>query len=34
MLCARNRRARLSAYLYSASGPGESTTDLAWDGQG
>jgi NAD+ synthase (glutamine-hydrolysing) len=22
----------LSAYLYSASGPGESTTDLAWDG--
>ena len=22
-----------SAYLYSASGPGESTTDLAWDGQ-
>jgi NAD+ synthase (glutamine-hydrolysing) len=24
----------LSAYVYSASGPGESTTDLAWDGQG
>ncbi|MCW3848220.1 NAD(+) synthase [Sphingomonas sp. LB-2] len=24
----------VSAYLYSASGPGESTTDLAWDGQG
>jgi len=23
-----------SAYLYSASGPGESTTDLSWDGQG
>ncbi len=23
-----------SAYVYSASGPGESTTDLAWDGQG
>ncbi|MEI9849842.1 MAG: NAD(+) synthase [Sphingomonas sp.] len=23
-----------SAYLYSAAGPGESTTDLAWDGQG
>jgi NAD+ synthase (glutamine-hydrolysing) len=23
-----------SAYCYSASGPGESTTDLAWDGQG
>ena len=24
----------LATYLYSASGPGESTTDLAWDGQG
>ena len=24
----------LADYLYSASGPGESTTDLAWDGQG
>ena len=24
----------LSAYLYSAAGQGESTTDLAWDGQG
>ncbi|MDX1604854.1 MAG: NAD(+) synthase [Candidatus Competibacterales bacterium] len=23
----------LAAYLYSAAGPGESTTDLAWDGQ-
>ncbi|MDO8900141.1 MAG: NAD(+) synthase [Phenylobacterium sp.] len=23
-----------AAYLYSAAGPGESTTDLAWDGQG
>jgi NAD+ synthase (glutamine-hydrolysing) len=23
-----------SAYIYSAAGPGESTTDLAWDGQG
>ena len=22
----------LAAYLYSAAGPGESTTDLAWDG--
>lgn len=30
-----NQSARcLSAYLYSASGVGESTTDLAWDGQG
>jgi NAD+ synthase (glutamine-hydrolysing) len=24
----------LRAYVYAASGPGESTTDLAWDGQG
>jgi NAD+ synthase (glutamine-hydrolysing) len=24
----------LAAYMYSAAGPGESTTDLAWDGQG
>ncbi|MEZ0495258.1 NAD(+) synthase [Sphingomonas sp. IW22] len=24
----------LCAYVYSATGPGESTTDLAWDGQG
>ena len=23
-----------AAYVYSAAGPGESTTDLAWDGQG
>jgi NAD+ synthase (glutamine-hydrolysing) len=22
----------IAAYAYSASGPGESTTDLAWDG--
>jgi len=30
---ASNQSARcLAAYLYSASGPGESTTDLAWDG--
>ena len=26
--------ARVAAYVYSAAGPGESTTDLAWDGQG
>ena len=33
MLC-RSQSARcIAAYLYSASGPGESTTDLAWDGQ-
>ena len=32
---AANQSARcLSAYLYSAAGQGESTTDLAWDGQG
>jgi NAD+ synthase (glutamine-hydrolysing) len=30
---ARSQSAKtLSAYLYSAAGPGESTTDLAWDG--
>src|SRR4029077_13898590 len=28
-----NQSARcIAAYLYSAAGPGESTTDLAWDG--
>ena len=33
-LC-RSQSARcISAYLYSAAGAGESTTDLAWDGQG
>lgn len=33
-LC-RNQSSRcLAAYLYSAAGAGESTTDLAWDGQG
>ncbi|MGC9324403.1 MAG: NAD(+) synthase [Desulfomonilia bacterium] len=32
---ASNQSARcLSAYIYTAAGPGESTTDLAWDGQG
>lgn len=34
MLCASQSARTISAYLYSASGPGESTTDLAWDGQG
>lgn len=34
LLCASHSARTLSAYLYSASGPGESTTDLAWDGQG
>ena len=30
----RSPRAAVAAYVYSAAGPGESTTDLAWDGQG
>ncbi len=34
-MLARAQSARaVAAYAYSASGPGESTTDLAWDGQG
>jgi len=31
-LCAAQSGKCLSAYLYAAAGPGESTTDLAWDG--
>jgi NAD+ synthase (glutamine-hydrolysing) len=31
-LCASHSGKCLAAYLYSAAGPGESTTDLAWDG--
>jgi NAD+ synthase (glutamine-hydrolysing) len=31
-LCALQSAKCLAAYLYSAAGPGESTTDLAWDG--
>jgi len=31
-LCADQSSRCLAAYLYSAAGPGESTTDLAWDG--
>ncbi len=34
LLCASQSARTVSAYLYSAAGPGESTTDLAWDGQG
>ncbi len=34
LLCASQSARTLSAYIYSASGAGESTTDLAWDGQG
>jgi len=33
VLCASQSMRCLAAYLYSAAGPGESTTDLAWDGQ-
>lgn len=32
-LCAAQSGKCNAAYLYSAAGPGESTTDLAWDGQ-
>ena len=31
-LCAAHSMRTVSAYAYSAAGPGESTTDLAWDG--
>ncbi|MBX3595898.1 NAD(+) synthase [Sphingomonas sp.] len=33
LLCAAQSMRTASAYIFSASGPGESTTDLAWDGQ-
>ena len=33
MLCASQSVRCTAAYIYSAAGPGESTTDLAWDGQ-
>ncbi len=33
MLCASQSVRCQAAYLYAAAGPGESTTDLAWDGQ-
>jgi NAD+ synthase (glutamine-hydrolysing) len=33
MLCASQAVRCHAAYVYSAAGPGESTTDLAWDGQ-
>lgn len=32
MLCTSQSAKCIAAYLYSAAGPGESTTDLAWDG--
>ncbi|GGO96814.1 NAD(+) synthase [Stakelama pacifica] len=34
MLAAAHSARAVAAYVYSAAGPGESTTDLAWDGQG
>jgi len=34
LLCASQSARAVAAYAYSAAGPGESTTDLAWDGQG
>jgi NAD+ synthase (glutamine-hydrolysing) len=33
LLCAAQSSRCTAAYVYAASGPGESTTDLAWDGQ-
>ncbi|MCK0207069.1 NAD(+) synthase [Starkeya koreensis] len=33
LLCASHSARCIAAYAYSAAGPGESTTDLAWDGQ-
>ena len=33
LLCKAHSGRCLAAYLYSAAGPGESTTDLSWDGQ-
>ncbi|MDJ0818429.1 MAG: NAD(+) synthase [Desulfobacterales bacterium] len=32
LLCASQSAKCIAAYIYSAAGPGESTTDLAWDG--
>jgi NAD+ synthase (glutamine-hydrolysing) len=32
LLCASQSMRAMAAYAYSAAGPGESTTDLAWDG--
>lgn len=33
LLCSAQSSRTVAAYLYAAAGPGESTTDLAWDGQ-
>ena len=32
LLCGSQSERCIAAYAYSAAGPGESTTDLAWDG--
>ena len=34
LLCASQASRCIAGYVFSAAGPGESTTDLAWDGQG
>ncbi|PVE23017.1 NAD(+) synthase [Microvirga sp. KLBC 81] len=34
LLCGSQSMRCIAAYAFSAAGPGESTTDLAWDGQG
>ncbi|MEO9132135.1 MAG: NAD(+) synthase [Sphingomonas sp.] len=34
LLCASQSARAMCGYVFSAAGPGESTTDLAWDGQG
>ena len=34
LLCASQSSRCCAAYVFAAAGPGESTTDLAWDGQG
>ncbi|MEE8601283.1 NAD(+) synthase [Euzebya tangerina] len=34
LLCAAHSLRTMSAMVFSAAGPGESTTDVAWDGQG
>ena len=34
LLCASQSARAMCAYVFSAAGPGESTTDLSWDGQG
>ena len=34
LLCAAQSMRTMGAYVFSAAGPGESSTDMAWDGQG